>query len=59
MASDPNINLLTIMKDNLFLKLKNFLKHDPFACKLTQVNFLFIRKKNIMKKFKKIPKISE
>jgi hypothetical protein len=59
MASDLNTNLLTIMKDNLFSKLNNFLKHDPFACKLTQVDFLFMTKKFTMKKFKKIPKKSE
>jgi hypothetical protein len=39
MANDLNTNLLAITKDNIVLKLKNFLKHDHFACKSTQFDF--------------------
>jgi len=34
MVSDPTTNLLVVLKGNEFLKLKGFLKHDHFVCKL-------------------------
>jgi hypothetical protein len=39
MANDPKTNLL-VAKDNVFSKLKGFLKHNHFACKLKQFTFL-------------------
>jgi hypothetical protein len=37
MVSALRINLLVVIKNNGFLKLKNFLKHDHFACQPTQM----------------------
>ncbi len=34
MVSDPRTNLLVVLNGNNFLKLKGFLKHDHFVCKL-------------------------
>jgi hypothetical protein len=42
MVNDLRINLLVVIKDNGFLKLKNFLKHDHFACQPTQIKFPII-----------------
>jgi hypothetical protein len=53
-TSDLNTNLPTITKDNGFSKLKSFFKHDHFACKLTQINYLIINQIFAMRKFKTI-----
>jgi hypothetical protein len=42
-ANDVRTSLLVVTKGNGFLKLKSFLKHDCFVCKLAQFTFL-IRK---------------
>jgi hypothetical protein len=37
---DLKTNLLAITKGNDFSKLKGFLEHDHFACKLAQINLI-------------------
>jgi len=43
-----------VTKGNGFSKLKGFLKHDHFACKLTQFTFLVRRQHFEVRKFKTI-----
>lgn len=45
-------NLLIIIKGNGFLELKGFLKHDYFACKLTQFTFQIKRQRFGVRRFK-------
>jgi hypothetical protein len=37
MASALRIGMLVVIKNNDFLKLNNFLKHDHFACQPTKI----------------------
>ncbi len=40
MVSVPRTSLLVVIEDNGFSKLKGFLKHDQFSCKLAQLNLI-------------------
>ncbi len=53
MANDPRTNM-HCNKTHGFSKLKDFLKHDHFACKLTQFTFLVRRQHFEVRKFKTI-----
>jgi hypothetical protein len=54
-ANDIRTSLLVVTKGNGVLKLKGFLKHDCFVCKLAQFTFL-IRKQHFGIKIFKIIK---
>jgi hypothetical protein len=56
MTNDPRNNLCTITKDNDFSKLKSFLRHDHFACKLASIKFPITWKISIITRFKTIGK---
>jgi hypothetical protein len=53
-TNDPRNNLCTITKDNDFSKLKSFLRHDHFACKLAPITFPIAWKISLIPRFKTI-----
>jgi hypothetical protein len=52
-TNDPRNNLCTITKDNDFSKLKSFLRHDHFACKLAPIKFPIAWKISLITRFTK------